>query len=68
LGLFSIGGAVVKLFFALLLTFSFKNVNAQVSFEQNPFEKADPFQYLSVRSDFWNEFNNRCSEKNNKTK
>ena len=30
-----------------------KPAYSQVKFEQNPFEKADPYQYQSVRNEFW---------------
>ena len=41
-------GIILSLVF--LLT---KPAYSQVKFEQNPFEKADPYQYQSVRNEFW---------------
>lgn len=40
--------SLIYLVFCFVLT-----AQAQVKFEQNPFEKADPFQYQSARADFW---------------
>ena len=42
----------------LILFFTFlyaTTVAAQISVEQNPFEKADPFVYQSARNEFWKE-------------
>ncbi len=36
---------------------------AQVKFEQNPFEKADPFQYQSARNDFWKQVDDFLTNK-----
>ena len=35
-----------------ILAFVFKS-SAQINFEQNPFEKGEPFEYQSVRNNFW---------------
>lgn len=37
--------------------------HSQVSFEQNPFEKADPFQYQSIRNDFWKQIDDLMFKK-----
>ena len=47
-----------KLIFSVLILFLANLGTAQVSFEQNPFEKADPFQYQSVRNNFWQQVDN----------
>lgn len=39
------------LFISLMLIL--QPVYSQVKFEQNPFEKADPFEYQSARNEFW---------------
>lgn len=39
--------------YVLLLLILQSLAQAQVSFEQNPFEKSDPFQYQSARNEFW---------------
>ena len=38
-------------------------MNAQVKFEQNPFEKADPFQYQSARNEFWKQIEDMLQNK-----
>ena len=45
-----------------ILIFGFL-AQAQVSFEQNPFEKADPFQYQSIRNDFWKQVSELIDKK-----
>ena len=46
------GVTVNKLVFVFVFL-AISLLNAQVKFEQNPFEKADPFRYQSARNEFW---------------
>src|SRR4051812_31503697 len=48
---------------AVLFLFFTVPCYSQVKFEQNPFEKAEPFQYQALRSEFWQKTEKFSAEK-----
>lgn len=52
-----------KLLIFSFVFLGFSILNAQVKFEQNPFEKADPFQYQSARNEFWKQIDELLLDK-----
>jgi hypothetical protein len=53
---------VNKILTFLIVICVFLQASAQIKFEQNPFEKAEPFEYQSVRNSFWKEIDQQLKQ------